>query len=151
MHQRGPRRALAYRVLCDFSLCQRRYLRSGYKTMSNTAYSKPRRVPRDFYKETPGEDEPYEEYEEEYEEEEPEESVGLFSTPARTVALVTSLVVLLFVAAAGAWLLGQKVKGTGSSGGLTQIATPNPSKAAPKVGALAPDFELTDVRSNKPL
>ena len=122
--------------------------------MSNTAYSKPRRVPRDVYKEAPVEGEPYEEYEEEYEEEEPEERVGLFSTPARTVALVTSLVVLLLVAVAGAWLLGQKVREgskTSTLGGLTQIATPNPSKAAPKVGALAPDFELTDVHSNKPL
>src|SRR5438874_6260896 len=106
MHQRGPRSGLAYRVLCDSYLYQRRYLRYGYKTMSNTAYSKPRRVPRDFYKETPVDAEPSEDYEEEYEEEEPEEAVGLFSTPARTVALVTSVVVLLFVAVAAAWLLG---------------------------------------------
>ena len=118
--------------------------------MSNTAYSKPRRVPRDFYKETPTEDEPYEESEEEYEDEEPEqEAVGLFSTPARTAALVTSVVVLLFVAVAVAWLLGQKVRGPISTAGVV----PNniPVKAAPRVGALAPDFELSDVRSNKPL
>jgi thiol-disulfide isomerase/thioredoxin len=118
--------------------------------MSNTAYSKPRRVPRDFYKETPTEDEPYEESEEEYEDEEPEqEAVGLFSTPARTAALVTSVVVLVFVAVAVAWLLGQKVRGPISTAGVV----PNniPVKAAPRVGALAPDFELSDVRSNKPL
>src|SRR5919202_5104438 len=99
MHQRGPPSALAYRVLCDFLYVSAVIYVPGRKQMSNTAYSKPRRVPRDFYKETPTEDEPYEESEEEYEDEEPEqEALGLFSTPARTAALVTSVVVLLFVA-----------------------------------------------------
>ncbi|MFL5732886.1 MAG: TlpA family protein disulfide reductase [Chloroflexia bacterium] len=125
--------------------------------MSNTAYHRTRRVPRDSYQEAPVqdeeaylEDEGYDDYEE-YDES--EERAGLFSSPARTVALVASFVVLLVVAVSIAWLLGQRAKSSSSNLAATNVVEVPLAAAgeAPKVGALAPDFELANVSNNTPL
>src|SRR5213082_1374503 len=91
---------------------------------SKSRYSKPRLVRKASGGEVPGTDETspideadaeYEEYEDldEYDEdydayEDGDEPTGLFSSPARTVAMAMSLVVLLVIAGSIAWLLGQK-------------------------------------------
>jgi thiol-disulfide isomerase/thioredoxin len=79
-------------------------------------------------------------YDEDSEEELYEEPTGLFSTPARTLTVIGSLVLLLMVGLVVAWLLGAQAK---------KPATTNIT--APRVGALAPDIELVDVNTNQPV
>lgn len=118
--------------------------------MSNTAYTKSSRAPGDPYDEGQATDEEYDEYDDYDEYGDPEEKVGLFSTPARTVSLVASFVVLLAVAVGIAWILGQNAKGSGAA--TSSFSPVNPSvKSAPKTGALAPDFTLTNVHTKQPL
>lgn len=63
--------------------------------------------------------------------------VGLFATPGRIIALVSSVVVLVFVLGIGAWL-------------LTRPAGPK-LPVAVRVGAIAPDFQLNDIYDGKPV
>jgi thiol-disulfide isomerase/thioredoxin len=128
--------------------------------MSETAYSKTRRVRKGSYNESPieteqyAEDDGYEEYDEYDEDGDYDEPSGLFSTPARAVTMVASIIVLLFVAGSIAWLLGQKAK-EGNQQGIGGVQPINPGikavPSAPKVGALAPDFTLNNVSNNTPL
>jgi thiol-disulfide isomerase/thioredoxin len=121
--------------------------------MSETAYSKTRRVRKASYNESPietdqyAEDDEYDEYAEDDEDGDYDEPIGLFGTPARAATMVASLIVLLFVAGSIAWLLGQKAK---ESSNVVLINNPK-IPSAPKVGSLAPDFTLNDVSNNKPL
>jgi thiol-disulfide isomerase/thioredoxin len=125
--------------------------------MSETAYSKTRRVRKGSYNEAPieaeqyAEDEDYEEYDEYPEDEEYDEPIGIFGTPARAATMVASLIVLLFVAGSIAWLLGQKAKESSTPNVYAVNTNIQPVSSAPKVGALAPDFTLNDVSNNKPL
>ena len=80
------------------------------------------------------------------------EQSGAFSTPARALTLVFSTLLLLVVGAMVIWLLSSRSASTGSSGmsGAGAIDTSG-LDVAPRSGSLAPDFELIDVRSNKPI
>lgn len=73
---------------------------------------------------------------------------GLFSTPARVVTLVFSALLLLVVGAAIMWVLNS---GGTSTGSTNAPADTSGLDIAPRVGALAPDFELLDVHTNKPV
>ncbi len=75
---------------------------------------------------------------------------GAFSSPARAVTLVFSMLLLLVVGATVMWLVSTRstssVAGAGASNGDTSGLD-----VAPRTGALAPDFELVDVHTNKPV
>lgn len=82
---------------------------------------------------------------------------GMFSTPGRIVAFTGSVVVLLVVAGVVAWLLGtrpqyanQNVYAITDANG-NQIRNAAGLETAVRVGALAPDFELNDVYTGKPV
>src|SRR6478735_578744 len=83
--------------------------------MSDTAYPNKYRPARKVVAAQPEaeyEDEVFEDdddYGEVYDE--PVESVGLFSTPARTAAILLSVLLLFAVAGTAAWMLGQRAKG----------------------------------------
>lgn len=122
--------------------------------MSNTAYSKLRSVPVQDTEDV--DDYEYDEPDEEYEEyDESDEPTGLFSSPARTVALGFSLLLLFIVAGVVAWELGAKSGQSGQPGTgpsvSTNLSNPNPVSEGPRVGKLAPDFNLIDVHTGKPL
>jgi len=120
------------------------------------------------------EDEVYED-DEDYGEvyDEPVESVGLFSTPARTAAILVSVLLLFAVAGTAAWMLGQRGKGgstaqaaaqgstsankTSLDGVVPTINNSNPGYAVkpaaldekPAVGAMAPNFQWVDQKTGK--
>ena len=120
--------------------------------MSNTINSKSSRTSGGIHDDKPVAGEDYEEYDEYDEYEQPEENVGLFSTPARTVSIVISFVMLLGVAVFIAWSLGQQARnGESGNGGVSPVDQGGAVRTAPKTGALAPDFTLVDVRTSKPL
>src|SRR5438105_1373487 len=96
-------------------------------------------------------------YASEYIDDDNDAPVGMFSTPGRIVAFTSSVVVLLVVAGAVAWLLGTRASDTGKN---VYSTDPNGKpiggntaglETAVKVGALAPDFELSDVYTGKPV
>jgi thiol-disulfide isomerase/thioredoxin len=70
----------------------------------------------------------------------------LLSTPGRTFMLVGSLVLLVVVFSAIVWLLSTRNQTTTQSASGTADLP-----VAPVVEALAPDFELVDVRTNRTL
>ena len=75
---------------------------------------------------------------------------SVFSTPGRASTLVFSVLLLLVVGATVIWLVSTRspsgVASTGtSSGDISGLVV------APRTGALAPDFELIDVHTNKPV
>src|SRR4051812_46058699 len=145
--------------------------------MSDTAYPNKYRPARKVVATQPEEEyedevfEDDEDYGEVYDE--PVGSVGLFSTPARTVAILVSVLLLFIVAGAAAWMLGQKAKnppvasaGTtqGSGGNKTSldgvvptINNANPGYAVkpsgldekPAVGAMAPNFQWVDQKTGQ--
>lgn len=75
---------------------------------------------------------------------------GAFSSPARAVTMVFSALLLLVVGATVMWLVSTRspspLASTGASSGDTSGLA-----VGPRTGALAPDFELTDVHTNKPV
>jgi len=77
---------------------------------------------------------------------------GVFSTPARALTLVFSTLLLLVVGAMVIWLLSSRSASPGGTGvrGAGAIDTSG-LDIAPRTGSLAPDFELTDVHTNKPV
>ena len=79
----------------------------------------------------------------EYEYEEAEEPSGLFSTPARTITVVFSMLLLLAVGVAIAWQLGA------NSGGGATNNLPAAQSVGPRTGLLAPNFSLVDVKTNQ--
>ena len=90
--------------------------------MSNTINSKSSRTSGGIHDDKPVAGEDYEEYDEYDEYEQPEENVGLFSTPARTVSIVISFVMLLGVAVFIAWSLGQQARnGESGNGGVSPV------------------------------
>src|SRR5437016_5875485 len=103
--------------------------------MSNTAYTKSSRASDGFpgKEQVAGEDyDEYDEYDDYGEYDEPEERIGLFSTPARTVSLVASFIVLLAVAVFIAWTLGQQAKSGTSSNGTYSSVNQGAVGSAPK-------------------
>ena len=152
--------------------------------MSNTTYNAKIRTtrkvsvqPAENYLDEEAYEEGFEELPDEgYDEEGYDEApVGIFSTPARTAAVVVCIALLFVVAGSLAWLLGQKshpVASTGTDQGsvavsslapgsslaaVPVIANSNPGYAAkpaglseaPKVGAMAPNFQWKDPATGK--
>ncbi len=76
---------------------------------------------------------------------------GLFSTPARVITLVASVLMLVLVTGIVAWLLGTRAGksgsyvGTSSGTGVTNAGL----QTAVKVGALAPNFALNEIDTGK--
>src|SRR5580765_1368272 len=152
--------------------------------MSNAAYSKsryrrvPASAPSPDVEDDQGEGEPYEDeealaYYEEGGEEAEQSSLGasLFSSPARAITLVFSVILLFALAGTIAWMLGQsgKIPTVSStttttsnvppvSGSLKPVDQINNSSApyaskpaglaeAPRVGALPPNFQWVDSKT----
>ena len=80
---------------------------------------------------------------------------GLFATPGRAFALTFALGMLLVVAAAVVWLSSSApsaaATGQATDGATAGRATGGSPEVAPRTGALAPDFELVDVRTGQPV
>ena len=113
--------------------------------MSNTAYpAKVRRVNNTPAKSAPAVDQPVEEVEEYDDFDEPyedfEAAPGMATSPARKAALGAAVVLLIAVFGTAIWLLGSN---TGPQGG--------PAPVGLNVGNEAPNFELVDVHTNKPV
>src|SRR5215217_278541 len=109
--------------------------------MSNAADSKYRKVPASAYVADSDEDELYEDDyadEEAYDDDGAVESSGagsgLFSSPARTITLLFSILLLFVMAGVVAWLLGQSNKPP--DGGT--------AKAPQAVGSLVPVAQVSD-------
>ncbi len=79
------------------------------------------------------------------------EPVGLAGTRGRAIALTTSLLALVAIFAAVAWLLSARAANERSLSAITAGTGGASLEAAPRVGALAPDFTLIDVHSNQPV
>jgi thiol-disulfide isomerase/thioredoxin len=80
----------------------------------------------------------------------------LFATPGRALALTFVLGLLLVVAAAVVWLSSSSAPSAAAPGQATDGATAGRAtggspEVAPRAGALAPDFELVDVRTGQPV
>lgn len=106
----------------------------------------------DYEVEEAPEDTYFEEYsgqETYYDAEDEKPPQGIFSTPARALTLLFSLLLLLVVAATVVWMLSSRSPARVSLGGGS--ADTSGLAVAPRVGALAPDFELLDVHTNKPV
>lgn len=82
-----------------------------------------------------------------------EQQAGLFGNRSRTFTLAGSLVMLLAVLSTIVWLLSARTADSGPSLSATTGNGANIAglEQAPRVGALAPDFELVDVHTNKTL
>jgi len=104
--------------------------------------------PEPEYEEVYEDAEEYEDGDEEYDEFLDDDApVGIFSSPARTVMVIGSMMILLVIGVAIAWKLGEMSKtpvASASSSGSTQAAG-----IGPKIDKYAPDFTLTDVKTNK--
>jgi len=91
--------------------------------------------------------------------EEEEETVGLFSTPARSVTLIAALGLVVVLFAMVIWLLTSRAPSptnpTSSDGGVevSVITKANLGREgeAPATGKLAPDFEWNDAVTGKPM
>lgn len=88
----------------------------------------------------------YEEPENEIEEYD-EAPSGLFSSPGRAITLIIAMVMLVAVGVGIAWKLGEMSSTSGNTVAATG-ANP-PTGTAPKVGQLAPDFALVDVKTKQ--
>jgi cytochrome c biogenesis protein CcmG/thiol:disulfide interchange protein DsbE len=109
-----------------------RFAVPGDKAMSKAA-SRPREY--DEYDEYDDEYDEYDEYEDE------RSRGGLFSTPARAITIIGSVLMLVVLFAGIGWLLASR--GSDPPTGPAALGT------APRVGYAAPDFALTDVKTNQ--
>src|SRR5436190_17181803 len=75
-----------------------------------------------------------------------DQRVGLFATPGRTIALVSSGIVLVFVLGIAVWLLATRQPVPASGASNLREYDPVP---AVRVGSIAPDFQLNDLYSGK--
>jgi thiol-disulfide isomerase/thioredoxin len=147
--------------------------------MSNASYSKVRyrkvsanSVANDFSEEQVEDEytdeDVYEDYVDEADEEEVPAGSQLFSSPARTITLVSSALLLFLMAAVAAWLIGQsgskaqppKVSSNSAPGKLLPVPEINNSAAAyaskpsglaeaARVGALPPNFQWVDNKTGQ--
>ncbi len=75
--------------------------------------------------------------------------VGLLSSPARVIMLVSSVLLLFVLTGTIAWLLGSQRAGVHAPTQPAQAATNNAITEALRIGSLAPDFTLMDSNTGK--
>jgi peroxiredoxin len=111
---------------------------SDYDAGEGDAPLQPRARTRPRSRPLPQQEPEYEEYEVDV-----EDPTGLFSTPARTITVVFSMLLLLAVGVAIAWQLGSTSVPNNGGNGTVAVSI------GPRTGMLAPNFSLLDVKTNK--